>query len=669
MNCADKQTSYRVRFVCVALLLIGYHSASSNCRGKVERVLMPATLSYDWRQTDSSVAVLNRGRVVWQVNFDKKEGKPYLHPVGLTDGTVLTCLRPADHRWHRALWFSWKYINGLNYWEEDPKTGLSQGRTEVVDVKVRPHRDRSGDFEMTLSYHPPGKPSVLTEKRLIAIGAPDENGQYHIDWHSTFTAGEKDVVLDRTPIPGEKDSKGWGGYAGLSIRMAKATRSWQFTDSEGRKDKKAHGKKARWVDFSGETSTGQSAGITIFDHPENLRHPSPWYVEKGMPYFSPAGLFNKPYTLGAGKSLTLRYRILIHVGRAGKDLLEKEWKTFLKTTDIHVRFESAKKLSALGRAMVLHKGDYVPKIPDDVRELHKYGELNKEDLEWFLENGMYLGKGITSATWWPNTVFAYDKTLLEKRGCTNVLFGDLRVDFLEPEQLEKLSIREFAEGGHKPGEKIKVVVVTGGHAFERKPFFTLFEGYDDIEYIEAQLKDHSEIFEDISGWDYDVVVFFNMTQKISPKRQDNFVKLVKSGTGVLALHHCMGSYQQWPEYIKIIGGRYNLKASEEGGVKHEASTYKHDADFTVHIEDTSHPITRGMTDFAVHDETYKKCSFEKDNHILLTTNHPDSDTQLGWVRRYGKGKVCFIMVGHGPSVYAHPSYRQLVTRAIRWCAN
>jgi len=231
------------------------------------------------------------------------------------------------------------------------------------------------------------------------------------------------------------------------------------------------------------------------------------------------------------------------------------------------------------------------------------------------------------------------------------------------------SCGEFADLGRRPGEKIKVVVVTGGHGFERKPFFTLFQGYDDIEYVEAQLKDHSEIFEDVSGWDYDVMVLFNMTQKISPKRQENFTKLVKDGTGVVALHHSMGSFQEWPEYIKIIGGRYNLKASEEGGVTHEASTYKHDADFTVHIEDTQHPITRGLSDFEVHDETYKKCGFEKDNRVLLSTEHPDSDKPLGWVRRYGKGKVCFIMVGHGPSVYANESYRRLVVQAMRWCAD
>ncbi len=283
---------------------------------------------YDWRQTDSSLALLNRGKVVWQLNFDKKEGKPYFHPVGLADGTVLTWLRPADHPWHRALWFSWKFINGVNYWEEDPKTGLSPGRTEVVDVKVIPHDDWSAHIVMNLCYHPAGKATVMTEIRVITVSAPDVDGRYRIDWYSMFTAGEKDVLLSRTPIPGEEDGRDWGGYAGLSVRMAKATRSWQFVDSGGRKDKRIHGKKARWVDFSGELPSDKEAGITIFDHPDNFRHPSPWYVEKGMPYFSPAMLFNKPYTIAARENVELWHRILIHPDRMETKLLEGEWKVF-----------------------------------------------------------------------------------------------------------------------------------------------------------------------------------------------------------------------------------------------------------------------------------------------------------------------------------------------------
>ena len=308
---------------------------------KQQKTLNSEKPNYSWRQTDNSLALLNHGRAIWQYNFDKKQGKPYFHPVCLTDGTELTWLRPQDHPWHRALWFSWKYINGLNYWEENPKTGLSQGRTEIVEIKATPHDDHSAQIEMTLSYHPSEELAVLTEKRLLIVSDPNRDGKYLIDWRSTFTAGEKNVLLDRTPIPGEKNGQSWGGYAGLSIRMAETTRQWQFIDSEGRKGEQMHGKKARWVDFS-----GRSAGVAIFDHPDNLRHPSPWYIARGMPYFSPAPLFNKPYTLPAGKSLTLQYRIWIHPGRADPDLsgLEGEWKSFLKTSDLRSRIESAKKL-------------------------------------------------------------------------------------------------------------------------------------------------------------------------------------------------------------------------------------------------------------------------------------------------------------------------------------
>ncbi|MBA7629782.1 hypothetical protein ES703_37286 [subsurface metagenome] len=437
-----------VTLVCV-LLLVGYCLVSSG-QAEPERAAIARKPRYSWRQTDSSLALLNHGRIVWQLNFNKKEGKPYFHPVGLIDGTVLTWLRPADHHWHRALWFSWKYINGLNYWEEDPETGLSEGRTEIVSINVTPHDDYSTRVAMKLSYHPPDKPTVLTERRLIRVSGPDEQGRYRIDWRSTFTAGKKDVLLDRTPIPGEKGGKGFGGYAGLSVRMAKTTRGWEFVDSEGRKDKEAHGKRDRWVDFSGELADGKEAGISMFDYPENLRHPTPWYVEKGMPYFSPAVLFDKAYTLAAGKSLTLRYRILIRPGRADKALLEGEWKAFLKTTDIEVRMESANKLLALGMAMVTYSGDYEVKFPDDMRALHKYGNLKKKDLEWLLENVVYLGKGRTDSTIRPNTVLAYDKTLLAKGKGTNVLFGDLRVAFRTPEQLKKLGI--------KPSRKTNVEV-------------------------------------------------------------------------------------------------------------------------------------------------------------------------------------------------------------------
>ena len=166
-------TKRLVLFAWAALLLL----QSVQVRAKDAAGLKPR---YDWRQTDSSLALLNRGRIVWQFNFDRKQPKPYFHPVCLTDGTELTWHRPPDHPWHYGLWFSWKYINGLNYWEEDRKTGLSQGRTEINNIEVEPHDDYSAQIAMQLRYHPPGQPPVLTESCIIRLGKPDENGGYRM---------------------------------------------------------------------------------------------------------------------------------------------------------------------------------------------------------------------------------------------------------------------------------------------------------------------------------------------------------------------------------------------------------------------------------------------------------------------------------------------------------
>jgi type 1 glutamine amidotransferase len=126
----------------------------------------------------------------------------------------------------------------------------------------------------------------------------------------------------------------------------------------------------------------------------------------------------------------------------------------------------------------------------------------------------------------------------------------------------------------------------------------------------------------------------------------------------------MGAYPDWPQYRRIVGAKYFLKETDG----HRASTYKHDLDLNVHIEDASHPITRGMSDFKIHDEGYKYCGFEENNHVLFTTEHPDCDKTIGWTRQVGKAKVCGMMLGHDHYAYENPNFRKLVARAIRWTA-
>jgi type 1 glutamine amidotransferase len=218
-------------------------------------------------------------------------------------------------------------------------------------------------------------------------------------------------------------------------------------------------------------------------------------------------------------------------------------------------------------------------------------------------------------------------------------------------------------------DKIDVVVVTGGHDFEHDPFLALFQGYSDIQAVEAAQKDDSELFEDLSLWRYDVVVLYNMTQNISPKRQDNFARLMQErGVGLVVLHHALAAFQGWDEYRKIIGARYPLATQEIEGVSYPAGTYKHDVEMTVRVRDPKHPVTLGMNNFQIHDEAYKGLWLAMDNRVLLTTDCPDNEPTIGWTRQYGNARVCVIQLGHDAKAYGNPAYRQLIVNAIRWAA-
>lgn len=284
------------------------------------------TPALSWLQTDTSLALCNGDKTVWRLVFDAKQPKSYFHPLATVDGEALTAFEPADHPWHRGLWWSWKYINGLNYWEENPKTHASEGVNELTRATVEPGKDFSARAELRFSYHPPDQASVMTEVRHLSIGRPDVAGQYTIDWTSEFTAGDTPVKLDRTLPPHQPKGVSYGGYAGLSLRCPVGLKGWSFRTSEGANSSATgHGKPARWADLSGPT-----AGITIFDHPGNIRHPSPWYLTDGpqMYYFCPAVLFNDPLEMAAGKTLKLSYRVVVHSKPVNAGQIETEWRAF-----------------------------------------------------------------------------------------------------------------------------------------------------------------------------------------------------------------------------------------------------------------------------------------------------------------------------------------------------
>ena len=259
--------------------------------------------AFEWEKKNDSLALLQGKNVIWRHVHSEKEAKPFFHPLSTPSGYILSDLKPSDHPWHRGLWFSWKYINGVNFWEENRESGKSAGTTKIVDFKAIPQENFSANIEMKIHYFIDPSIVLLQEIRTLNV-SPPEGGKYTINWTSKFTALE-DIFLDRTPLPEEKGGKPYGGYAGLSFRAARELRNkkgWSFLDSENKP--LVHGQKASDLSFK-----GPDGFIKIIPLKPHLNHS--WYIATGMPYFSPALLFEKGMEMKKNTELNLAYKIEI----------------------------------------------------------------------------------------------------------------------------------------------------------------------------------------------------------------------------------------------------------------------------------------------------------------------------------------------------------------------
>jgi hypothetical protein len=108
----------------------------------------------------------------------------------------------------------------------------------------------------------------------------------------------------------------------------------------GVRDAEAWGKRADWCDYYA-AHNGKTYGIAIFDHPQNLRHPTWWMArDYGLFGANPFGWHDyepkttQPhagdYTIAAGKSLTLKYRLYFHFGDEQEAKLAEKYEEYAK---------------------------------------------------------------------------------------------------------------------------------------------------------------------------------------------------------------------------------------------------------------------------------------------------------------------------------------------------
>jgi type 1 glutamine amidotransferase len=209
----------------------------------------------------------------------------------------------------------------------------------------------------------------------------------------------------------------------------------------------------------------------------------------------------------------------------------------------------------------------------------------------------------------------------------------------------------------------EILIVTGGHDFDRESFFKIFDSFEGIHYTEIRQPEANHQLGTIDPKTFDVVVFYDMPKTIDQTGKDNYFKLLKLGKGLVFLHHALASYQDWEEYKTIVGGKYHEERNSP-----QSSTYQHDITFLVSIENLKHAVTEGISDFEILDEVYGNTEVLPKVTTLLTTNHPQSSKVIGWTHLVQRSRVVYLQPGHDKNSYSNPSFQKLVKQAIAYAA-
>lgn len=223
-----------------------------------------------------------------------------------------------------------------------------------------------------------------------------------------------------------------------------------------------------------------------------------------------------------------------------------------------------------------------------------------------------------------------------------------------------------AEATQDGKQELKVLLVTGGHGYDTEAFDAMLEKLSGIHCDRVEHPHAHAMFKAEKIASYDVVLLYDMPKEISEKAQQDFIAMLEKGKGLVALHHAFCSYDFWPEYTRIIGGRYHHYPWKKDRVEQPVSTYKHDVVLEVKVEDKTHPVMQGIEDFSIIDEAYGLTEILPTVHPLLSTTEATSGPLVCWANTYANSRIITLTLGHDKQSWQNPSFIKLLSQAILW---
>jgi type 1 glutamine amidotransferase len=150
-----------------------------------------------------------------------------------------------------------------------------------------------------------------------------------------------------------------------------------------------------------------------------------------------------------------------------------------------------------------------------------------------------------------------------------------------------------------------------------------------------------------------------------PETEAAFLDFVRKGGGFVVFHASACTFQVWPEFQQLIALTWKANHTAHG-------TYH---TFKVSVEDRTHPIAQGLTDFYTTDELYHQMvqMAEQPLHVVFKAFSAKAEAGTGRdepvlvCTELGRGRGVNLVLGHDVAAMG-AGFRTLLLRSAEWAA-
>lgn len=296
------------------------------------------------QEADKRVDVMVGGKLFTSYWWPDSVYKPVLYPIQTAQGTTITRGFPInaragerqDHLHQVGNWLNYGNVNGYDFWGNgsEGKRNVNGGQIKHFSIGALSEGNGEGTMATTASWIDPAGKELLAEKSVFHFIAKDSIRI--IDRVATLTATGDTVLFKDTKegsfgirvarqleLPSKEDITLTDAQGNPTTVKAMSNEgvTGNYKSSEGVTGENVWSTRAKWMDLYGSIGN-EKISLVICDHPKNLSYPTYWHA-RGYGLFAANPFGAKDFTKGkeelnysipAGKSLTLRYRIIITSG-------------------------------------------------------------------------------------------------------------------------------------------------------------------------------------------------------------------------------------------------------------------------------------------------------------------------------------------------------------------